>query len=83
MKWVTRERPKIDRTACPWLTARFIDDSPEFLYVPSTGNINTLFSHFGTRVISGEWQCRGQFLVPQGEAGADISDRRDLHQHIA
>jgi hypothetical protein len=35
MKWVTRERPKIDRIACPWLIARFIDDGPEFLYVPS------------------------------------------------
>lgn len=35
MKWVTRERPKIDRIACPWLIARFIDDEPEFLYVPS------------------------------------------------
>ncbi len=34
MKWVTRERPKIDRIACPWLVARFIDQEPEFLYVP-------------------------------------------------
>lgn len=35
MKWITRERPKIDRIACPWLIARFIDKDPEFLYVPS------------------------------------------------
>lgn len=35
MKWVTRERPKIDRIACPWLTARFIDPAAEFLYVPA------------------------------------------------
>lgn len=35
MKWITRERPKIDRIACPWLVARFIDESPEFLYVPA------------------------------------------------
>jgi hypothetical protein len=34
MKWITRERPKIDRIACPWLIARFVDESPEFLYVP-------------------------------------------------
>ena len=34
MKWVTRERPKIDRIACPWLIARFIDKEAEFLYVP-------------------------------------------------
>jgi rhodanese-related sulfurtransferase len=32
--WVTRERPKIDRIACPWLVARFIDPEAEFLYVP-------------------------------------------------
>jgi hypothetical protein len=35
LKWITRERPKIDRIACPWLIARFIDRQPEFLYVPS------------------------------------------------
>jgi hypothetical protein len=35
MKWITRERPKIDRVACPWLIARFIDSAPEFLYVPA------------------------------------------------
>jgi hypothetical protein len=36
MKWITRERPKIDRIACPWLIARFIDATPEFLYVPGS-----------------------------------------------
>jgi hypothetical protein len=35
VKWITRERPKIDRVACPWLVARFIDASPEFMFVPS------------------------------------------------
>jgi len=35
MKWVTRERPKIDRVACPWLIARFIDRDPTFLFVPA------------------------------------------------
>jgi hypothetical protein len=34
MRWVTRERPKIDRVACPWLVARFVDPDPEFLFVP-------------------------------------------------
>jgi hypothetical protein len=33
MQWITRERPKIDRIACPWLIARFIDKEAEFLYV--------------------------------------------------
>ena len=35
MKWITRERPKIDRIACPWLVARFVDPEAEFLYVPT------------------------------------------------
>jgi hypothetical protein len=34
MQWITRERPKIDRIACPWLIRRFIDENAEFLYVP-------------------------------------------------
>jgi len=33
MKWVTRERPKTDRVACPWLIRRFVDPRAEFLYV--------------------------------------------------
>jgi hypothetical protein len=35
MKWITRERAKVDRVACPWLISRFIDPAPEFLYVPA------------------------------------------------
>lgn len=35
MKWVTRERPKIDRLACPWLIRRFIDLEGEIRYVPA------------------------------------------------
>ncbi len=34
MKWITRERPKIDRIACPWLIKRFVDQDAEFIYVP-------------------------------------------------
>jgi hypothetical protein len=34
-RWVTRERPKIDRIACPWLVRRFVDPGAEFLYVPT------------------------------------------------
>ena len=41
MKWMTRERPKIDRIACPWLIARFIDKEPEFLYVPASEVLST------------------------------------------
>jgi hypothetical protein len=34
MKWITRERPKIDRIACPWLIRNFVDSEAEFVYVP-------------------------------------------------
>ena len=34
MKWITRERPKIDRIACPWLIKNFVDSDAEFIYVP-------------------------------------------------
>ncbi|MES2063118.1 MAG: chromate resistance protein ChrB domain-containing protein [Bacteroidota bacterium] len=34
MKWITRERPKIDRIACPWLIKNFVDPRAEFLFVP-------------------------------------------------
>ena len=33
MKWVTREKAKVDRIACPWLISRFVDKNPEFLFV--------------------------------------------------
>jgi len=34
MKWVTREKARVDRIACPWLISRFIDRDPTFLFVP-------------------------------------------------
>ncbi len=34
MKWITRERVKVDRVACPWLIKKFIDPQAEFLFVP-------------------------------------------------
>ena len=35
MKWITRERVKVDRVACPWLIAKFVDPAAEFLFVPA------------------------------------------------
>lgn len=40
MKWITRERPKIDRIACPWLIKKFIDQEAQFLYVPTAEVLN-------------------------------------------
>jgi rhodanese-related sulfurtransferase len=44
-RWVTRERPKIDRIACPWLIARFVDKAAEFLYVPPKQVLDTAKQH--------------------------------------
>jgi hypothetical protein len=35
MKWVTREKVKVDRVACPWLIRKFVDSNAEFLFVPA------------------------------------------------
>lgn len=45
MKWITRERPKIDRIACPWLIKRFVDKDAEFIYVPSDSVIELSKKH--------------------------------------
>lgn len=63
MKWITRERPKIDRIACPWLIKRFVDQDAEFIYVPfkdvleTSKKINAIpfdipaveFTHYGDK----------------------------------
>lgn len=62
MIWITRERPKIDRIACPWLIRRFIDPNAQILYVPADEVVSRAealgatpfdvpgveFSHYGT-----------------------------------
>jgi len=47
-RWVTRERPKIDRIACPWLVARFVDRDAEFLYVPTADIPESARTQFAT-----------------------------------
>jgi hypothetical protein len=41
MKWITREKVKVDRVACPWLIKRFIDPEAEFLFVPAEQVLET------------------------------------------
>ena len=41
MKWVTRERVKVDRVACPWLIKKFVDPQAEFLFVPADNVMET------------------------------------------
>lgn len=63
MKWITRERPKIDRIACPWLIARFIDQDAEFLYVPS-GDVLKIVAESGA--------------IPYDIPGVELSHEGDL-----
>ena len=70
MKWITRERPKIDRIACPWLIKNFVDREAEFFFVPKekvfdeAKRLNAIpydipgaeYSHYGD-------QCSFDFIV--------------------
>jgi hypothetical protein len=60
MKWVTRERPKVDRIACPWLILRFVDPQAEILYVPA-GSVSDVAARTGAT----------PFDVPGVELGHD------------
>jgi hypothetical protein len=62
-RWITRERPKIDRIACPWLVLRFIDPAAEFFYVPA----DQVFA-----------QAKRLDAVPYDIAGAPIGHEREL-----
>ena len=46
MKWITREKARVDRIACPWLISRFVDREPEFLFVPA-GEVMTVAAREG------------------------------------
>ncbi|VVP30562.1 Protein ChrB [Pseudomonas fluorescens] len=62
MRWITRERPKIDRIACPWLITRFIDPQPEFLYVPSADVLR-----FAVETDAAPYDIPGVELTHEGE----------------
>src|SRR5690349_16844399 len=63
MKWVTRERPKIDRIASPWLISRFVDRTPEFLFVPPDDVLAV---------------AQGQGAIPYDIPGVELSHVGDL-----
>lgn len=61
-RWVTRERPKIDRIACPWLIRRFVDPSAEFLFV-ETSQANGVAERFNATPFDIDgvfWSHRGE-----------------------
>ena len=61
MQWITRERPKIDRIACPWLIRRFVDPSAVFLFVaaPEVGGVAERFAATPFDVENVFWSHRG------------------------
>ena len=61
--WVTRERPKIDRIACPWLIRRFIDPLAEFVYVPASEVLAYAKRHHAT-----PYDVPGVVFTHRGEA---------------
>ena len=76
MKWVTRERPKTDRIACPWLIKKFIDSEAEFLYVPTDEVLEVAdregahsYDAPGARYTHRDGLCSFEVLVEEYELG--------------
>jgi hypothetical protein len=78
MKWVTRERPKTDRIACPWLIRRFIDADAEILFVPSDEVLTTAeregahsFDAPGAQFTHRDGKCSFETLIEEFDLGGD------------
>jgi len=78
MQWVTREHPKTDRIACPWLIRKFIDPDAEIVYVPADevlpfaereGAIS--FDAKGARYTHRDGLCSFEVLIADHELGDD------------
>ena len=72
MKWVTREHPKTDRIACPWLIRKFIDPDAEIVYVPRDDVLTyaeregaTSFDAPGARYTHRDGKCTFETLVEE------------------
>jgi AraC-like DNA-binding protein len=82
MKWITRERPKIDRIACPWLIKRFIDPEAEIIYAPYTevlrqaGILNAIpFDLPGVEYTHHEDQCTFDYFLKKHQLKDPALDR--------
>ena len=62
MRWITREHPKIDRVACPWLVTRFIDQDARFIFAPATDVMRL---------------AKTKRAIPFDVAGATLTHRKD------
>ncbi len=90
MKWVTRERPKTDRIACPWLIRRFIDPDAEIVYVPAEEVLATAalgarsFDAPGADYTHRDGMCSFEVLIQAFELGDDpVLDRLARIVHAA
>lgn len=78
MKWVTREHPKTDRIACPWLIRKFIDPEAEIVYLPADGVLPFAeregaisFDAKGVRYTHRDGLCSFEVLIEDYKLGAD------------
>lgn len=78
MQWVTREHPKTDRIACPWLIRKFIDPDAEIVYVPrdevlayATRTGATSFDAPGARYTHRDGLCSFEVLIEDNALGSD------------
>jgi len=67
MKWVTREKAKVDRIACPWLITHFIDKNPELLFVPPEKVLQVAKEHNAT-----SYDAPGAEITHYKEDGRDF-----------
>lgn len=80
MRWVTRERPKTDRVACPWLIRRFIDPEAEILYVPAAQVLDVAeendarsFDAPDAEFTHRDGRCTFEVLIEDYDLGADAA----------
>ena len=80
MRWVTRERPKTDRIACPWLIRRFIDPDAEILYVPADDVLDVAsrdgarsFDAPGAEFSHRDGKCSFEVLIEDFELSSDAA----------
>jgi hypothetical protein len=78
MKWVTRERPKTDRIACPWLIRRFIDPQAEIVYAPKDAVLDVAkregarsFDAEGAEFTHRDGKCSFEVLIEDFNLGGD------------
>jgi hypothetical protein len=78
MKWVTREHPKTDRIACPWLIRKFIDPDAEIIYVPRDEVLDfaaregaTSFDAPGATFTHRDGMCSFEVLIDEYQLGGD------------